>query len=944
LQKTNTRLLSIFLAVIMVFGLLPITVWAEEGGYSYSYNYYGTAANGAIVTSPAALTITPFSVGDVTVIVSIEGYSVGHGFYIEPFEVTVPADSSVMNATISALAANSLTHDGGTAGINRINGLNAGVATPPCFIMDVINELDGTEQWGTVFTFTPQGSPGGSLGNNDYFTFSGFMFTVNHIMPMVGAGEVPLNDGDVIRWQFSLLMGDDLGFGWGEPLYTHADKTNLIRGLFTPGITAAAEQAALGVIIDPLATSTEVSAALADILSGQTPQAANTSGLTSAISEANALQQQAFTPASWTVLQSALNSAQAVSANIFATQEAVNRATSSLQAAIALLEAVTPTTPAWQQAMDGALGWLAANAPSPTVGDEWAVIAVARANIAADSWFESYLSNLENEVNGLSSWTDFQRVTLALTALGVDASNFNGNDLLSDFRNFTPSASRPPHSQGVNADIFALIVLNSRPYTGAQQEYVQSILAAQTPSGAWAWGTWASADITAMAIQALAPYYNNDADVTAAINNGFSWIATETLGSAEDFAQVIIARTAIGLSAEDYVAGLLAFYDESTGGFISPWTGSVNAISTEQAAYALVAHYRHENGTNKLFDMRDAGTGTGTGTPGTGTGTPGTGTGTPATGRVFISVRNDNPGPGGTRIFFEGYFDINAGETAYTLLRRTGLAIGARGMYVFSINGLAEFHYGAGSGWMYRVNGVFPVMAASDFALRNNDRVEWLFTRDIGHDVGGGGSFANSPATGLPPITLADDDEYDDEEEDETEITDDVAVADAENEHGTGTNLPEANEIFVNPFTDISESDWFYPYVNFMYERGLMTGVAQGVFAPEINFSRAMAVHILWRLDARPSAQGMNFDDVAHGNWYSDAVAWARANGIVQGFADGTFQPNAHITREHFAVILRNYAQRREIEIAPAILNALVGNDTLTRAEAAEIFRILLEN
>lgn len=621
-------------------------------------------------------------------------------------------------------------------------------------------------------------------------------------------------------------------------------------------------------------------------------------------------------------------------------------------------ENATSAAPTWQEAKDGALGWLLSNAPNPSVGDEWAVIAIARANIAADAWFDSYLSALENELDGLTTWTDFQRATLALTALGVDASDFAGNDLLADFRNYTPAESRPAHSQGVNADIFALLALNSRPYTGAQPQYIESILAAQTSSGAWAWGDWASPDITAMAIQALAPYYGNNAAVTAAINSGFSWIETETLGSAEDYAQVIVALTALGRSAENYVAELLAFFDEETGGFISPWTGEVNAMSTEQAAYALVAHYRSVNGMNVLFDMRDAGTGTGTPPPpqppgsGTGGGPPGSGAQT--TGRAFISVRNDNPSPGGTSLFFEGYFNINPGETAYTLLRRTELAIGTRGTYVFSIGGLAEFDYGAGSGWIYRVNNTAPVLAASDFTVRNNDRVEWLFTRNLGQDVGGG--VASPPAAGTPTATGnededEDEDEYDDEYEDEydeepaaeAETTEDVTIAEVETEPAAET--PGAYQPWVNPFTDVSETDWFYPHVRFMYTRGLMTGMAQGVFAPNVYFSRAMVVTILWRLEDRPLAHGgMNFYDVAHGNWYVDSIAWASANGVVQGFGDGTFRPNANITREHFSFLLRNYGEFRGIAIDPAILNSLVGNDMITRAEVAAVLQRFIEN
>ncbi|MCL2456398.1 MAG: hypothetical protein FWD19_02475, partial [Defluviitaleaceae bacterium] len=224
----------------------------------------------------------------------------------------------------------------------------------------------------------------------------------------------------------------------------------------------------------------------------------------------------------------------------------------------------------WRDAMDGALAWLASNEPS--VGSEWAVIALARANVSADdAWFEKYLSDLKNETENLTNWTDFQRVTLALSALGKNAGDFFENNFLAQFENFVAPENRPPHSQDVNADIFALLALNSRPYAGTQPQFVESILAAQHQNGAWAWGDWASADITAMAIQALAPYYENSA-VAAAIDNAFAWIETENPDSAEDFSQIIIALTSLDFCAKDFVAQLLNFYDEKTGGFISPWT------------------------------------------------------------------------------------------------------------------------------------------------------------------------------------------------------------------------------------------------------------------------------------------------------------------------------------------------------------------------------------
>lgn len=88
-----------------------------------------------------------------------------------------------------------------------------------------------------------------------------------------------------------------------------------------------------------------------------------------------------------------------------------------------------------------------------------------------------------------------------------------------------------------------------------------------------------------------------------------------------------------------------------------------------------------------------------------------------------------------------------------------------------------------------------------------------------------------------------------------------------------------------------------------------MTGTAEALFSPNTETSRAMIVTILYRLDGEPTVSGNGgFADVPAGNWYTNAVAWAQANGIVSGYSDESFGPNDPITREQMAVILANYA------------------------------------
>ena len=121
--------------------------------------------------------------------------------------------------------------------------------------------------------------------------------------------------------------------------------------------------------------------------------------------------------------------------------------------------------------------------------------------------------------------------------------------------------------------------------------------------------------------------------------------------------------------------------------------------------------------------------------------------------------------------------------------------------------------------------------------------------------------------------------------------------------------------IVTLPFTDVSAGDWFYDPVCYVYSQGLMTGTSATTFAPNTPLSRAMLVAVLHRLEGSPAASGSDFTDVADGDWYAQAVNWAASVGVVNGFDDGTFQPNAAITREQMAAILRNYAQYKGLDV-----------------------------
>ena len=123
------------------------------------------------------------------------------------------------------------------------------------------------------------------------------------------------------------------------------------------------------------------------------------------------------------------------------------------------------------------------------------------------------------------------------------------------------------------------------------------------------------------------------------------------------------------------------------------------------------------------------------------------------------------------------------------------------------------------------------------------------------------------------------------------------------------------NQSGTLPFTDVKTGDWFYEAVQYVYDKGMMTGVSADRFAPASTTTRGMIVTILYRLENEPAVSGeLPFTDVEAGAWYADAVAWAAANDIVNGTSATTFAPNSPITREQMATMLYRFAQYKGMD------------------------------
>jgi hypothetical protein len=123
-------------------------------------------------------------------------------------------------------------------------------------------------------------------------------------------------------------------------------------------------------------------------------------------------------------------------------------------------------------------------------------------------------------------------------------------------------------------------------------------------------------------------------------------------------------------------------------------------------------------------------------------------------------------------------------------------------------------------------------------------------------------------------------------------------------------------EEWVNPFSDVKSTDWFYNAVKYVSRNTLMSGSSATAFEPNTDMTRAMLVTVLYRLEGKPVVTAKNtFTDVKSGQWYTEAIIWANANNIAGGYGGGLFGTNDSVTREQMAAILMNYAKYKKYDV-----------------------------
>ena len=569
----NKRILSMLLAAVMVFTMIPLTAFATENTLMTLEEL--REQNGAI---------------------SVEAYNIGQGFLVEP-SLYAKEGKSVGDITVDFLESNGLTYNGSTSYFSGFEFDDTIAPEYPEYLEPYIGELSDS------------GDGDGMLSEFDYSQYAGWVFTINDWWASYGASDAypgqevtdyntgePVALGDVIRWHYSVYgYGADCGFPsnvmaefMGGNLFTQEDKSDLlftlaaIKDYYGNLDTDDVYETALAVAANPLASANDIAAqeaALADYIEDTFLSAGE---------------------------QETPREAQDVSAVLNATMAQL---------------AATVTEPAFG-----------------TSAGEWTVISLARGEYytADNAYFTGYYNRIIDYVNDKAASvnaggalhknksTENARVIMALSSIGKDATSVGDWNLIAPFNDFDWIKK-----QGINGPIFALIALDTNDYetedTTIRQQCIDYILDAQFEDGGWALsGSAADPDVTAMALQALAPYASQS-EVSSAAEKAFATLsniqnsdgkyASWGTVNVESCAQVIVACTAWGINPDtdsrfvknnkSVIDAVLAHYSEEDAAFEHVIGSGANDIATDQACYALVAYNRFMKGKTSLYDMSD---------------------------------------------------------------------------------------------------------------------------------------------------------------------------------------------------------------------------------------------------------------------------------------------------------------------------------------------------
>ncbi len=664
------------------------------------------------------------------------------------------------------------------------------------------------------------------------------------------------------------------------------------------------------------------------------------------------------------------------------------------------------------------LNYIYGGLQNPVYGSEWNIMALARGNQnVSKSYYEGYCDSIVQKLiekdGNLGGYAEYSKLILALTAIGKDITDVGGYNLLEKLADYNKVTS-----QGVIGASYALLALDSHDYEiplmagldkqATKKDFISFILDKEIKKGTAEAGGWAlsgtipDVDITANVLQALAPYYNVNGDVQAAIDRAIIWLSTVQTdiggfpksqwapASSESISQVIIALTGLEINIDEegrfiknnnsLIDALLTFAVPEGGFRHVAGETKVNAMATTQGTSALVAYERFINGQKSFYDMtdvvinkNDSGNGGGNenenGNGGSsGTGGNGGSSGSSGNTKKYVTLSIDKLTIDEGQVIKPTTVELKANDTVWALTKREMDKrdidydySGSDVIYVKSIDGVGEFDYGPTSGWMYSVNGNFSEKGANQYKLKDGDKVKWHYSTNLGKDLGDnysqskpsagktntGDGGKSAAATGAPMSTENQDVLTDASEKiiPKKEIDLEAVFSDsrlvstwAEDAiiRATAEGFVAGNNGYLEPkkditrgefvkviisalgldisgnsemsFSDVTEDDWFYPYVNAAYKANIIMG-SDNRFNPGDSISREqMAALVVRALNLKPGKLDYEIQDIAEvSSWAKSHVETVAAYGIMTG-NDGIFSPKAPVTKEMaIVVVMRVY-------------------------------------
>ncbi len=373
--------------------------------------------------------------------------------------------------------------------------------------------------------------------------------------------------------------------------------------------------------------------------------------------------------------------------------------------------------------------------PGP-LGGEWLVLGLCRLGYELpEGWLEGYRRKLESYVSDCGGilhdrkYTEYSRVILTVTAMGSDARNVAGYDLTAPLEDYEQTVF-----QGVNGAVYALLALDSGNYgsEAIRERYIAHILEKELPGGGWCMmGDVPEADVTAMALQALAKYRGRE-NVDPAVERGLKALEAAEFPTSEAVSQAIVAFSELGMAPDEMVRRLLDFQTED-GDFRHVMDGTTDPLSTEQAFYALVAAALQREGKSLyrmaantctleircdtlLKNLDKLSTGKAELVPEDGT---------------LLTKTTVTFEPGAT------VFDVISHKLREEQIHFEYVDAKAYGStYIEGIGNLYEYDCGEQSGWLYFVNGISPGLGCSGYAVENGDEIVFAYTCDFGADLG----------------------------------------------------------------------------------------------------------------------------------------------------------------------------------------------------------------